>query len=97
MPNDADKNLIVEIDKKLSILTNMVETEIKQSSEFKSEVKGNISELQNRVRALEITGAGNEAILTGFTQVRNSLIKWFIGIACTTLLGAYVLLTTKGL
>jgi hypothetical protein len=97
MPNDADKNMIIEIDKKLGILISKVEDDIKASSEFKSEVKTEISKLQERVRALELTEAGNEAIMSTFVQVRNTLIKWFVGIACATLAGAYVLLTTKGL
>ena len=97
MPSDADRGLIVEIDKKLTVLISKVDTEIKISTEFKSEMKSEVGKLQERVRALELTDATNANVMTGFLQVRNTLIKAFVGIAVTTLLSAYVLLTTKGL
>ena len=95
MPNETE--LIIEIDKKLGILINKVDTEIKMSSEFKSDVKAEIATLQDRVRSLELTDATNANVMTGFIQIRNTLIKSFIGIAVMTLLSAYALLTTKGL
>lgn len=97
MPSDADKNLIIEIDKKLTVLISKVETDIQISSEFKAEVKSEISKLQDRVRILELTDATNSNVMTGFIQVRNTLIKAFVGIAMATLMAAYAMLTTKGL
>jgi len=97
MTDNEDKNLIIEIDKKLTVLISKVDTEIKLSTEFKTEMKGEITKLLERVRGLELTDATNANVMSGFIQIRNTLIKSFVGIAVATLLSAYVLLTTKGL
>ena len=96
MADYADKNLIIEIDKKITVLIDKVDTEIRIGTEFKQEVKGEIAQLQKRVRALELTDATNANVMDSLLNVRNTLIKSFVGIAVAALMGAYVLLTTKG-
>ena len=96
MTDYADKNLIIEIDKKITVLIDKVDTEIRIGTEFKKEVKSEIAQLQKRVRALELTDATNANVMDGLLNVRNTLIKSFVGIAVAALMGAYVLLTTKG-
>ena len=91
---NEDRSLIVEIDKKLGILIGKVEAEAKISHEFKGEVKTEISKIQDRVRTLELTDATNSSAMESFTQIKNSLIKWFVGIAGAAILGSYVVLST---
>lgn len=100
MPNDADKNMIIEIDKKLGILISRFDQEIKSNDEFKAEVRSTIDDTQTRLREVEIWKSKTEVKQEDEKFVKQTVIKWVVANILTTaaaVVGIVYLLTTKGL
>lgn len=100
MPNDAeDRNLIIEIDKKLGILINDVNREMKSNDEFKVEIKKTIDSTQTRLREIEIWKSKTEVAQEDNKFIKQTIIRWVVANMLTSIatVAGMIYLFTKGL
>lgn len=76
---DEIKDQIAELDKKIGILINTVEHGNDSTKSFINKTTKDIDRINDRLRALEIKQATNEANNEDFKTVKTSIIRVVIG------------------
>ena len=88
MPNAEESRLIANMDKKLDILISKVEIEIDANKGFKSDVKAEVSQIQDRIRVMELWKSKMEVNQDDFKLVKQSIIRWVVSGMLTSVIAA---------
>ena len=87
MSPEEESRLIVEMDKKLDVLINSVNKEVKSNDEFKAEVRKTTDSTQTRLREIEIWKSKMEVSQDDFKTIKVSIIRWVISGMLTSIVG----------
>jgi len=88
MPSAEESRLIANMDKKLDILISKVEIEIDANKGFKSDVKAEVSQIQDRIRVMELWKSKMEVNQDDFKLVKQSIIRWVVSGMLTSVIAA---------
>ena len=88
MPSAEESRLILNMDKKLDILISKVEIEIDANKGFKTDVKAEVSQIQDRIRVIELWKSKMEVNQDDFKLVKQSIIRWVVSGMLTSVIAA---------
>ena len=88
MPSAEESRLIANMDKKLDVLISKVEIEIDANKVFKSDVKSDVTSMQDRIREMELWKSKMEVNQDDFKLVKQSIIRWVVSGMLTSVIAA---------